>query len=139
MIGHTGIMQLPPRAYGLCWSKPDTTLFNFLTLAGRAKKQPSCDYCFSSNHDSTHCPEAFFQNPLGSLSMQLLPQMLMPHAATASNQQVRPICGLFNSRKGCSYAARCKYVHICTMCKGNHPRFECLQPQAKRFKSIKDQ
>ena len=89
MIGHTGVMQLPPRAY--FWSKPDITLFNFLTLAGRAKKQPSC---FSSNHDSTHCPEAFFfQNPLGSLSLQLLPQMLMPHAATASNQQVRPICG----------------------------------------------
>ena len=33
------------------------------------------------------------------------------------------VCKQYNGRVGCSYGHRCKFQHVCFLCKGKHPRF----------------
>lgn len=128
----------------LNWSRTDSTLFS-LAFTGRAKQVSTCDFCFSTNHQTFQCPDAFqpslqwgVQSPLAGPNLHQQPlQPLLPPMGGFNRKSVNNnnICGLFNSKKGplsCTYGTRCKYLHICTLCKGNHPRSECSKPQPKR-------
>jgi hypothetical protein len=47
------------------------------------------------------------------------------HSNVAGDKQVQ-VCGLFNKPDGCYYAAACKFLHICRLCKqSGHRAYEC--------------
>ena len=109
----------------LNWSKTDSTLFS-LAFTGKARKAASCELCFSSNHPTHQCQE----NQTAVALTFGGPAWSFPPTQGLQGPQVPPpkqrqVCGLFNSRKGCTYGTRCRYLHICNGCKGNHPRYEC--------------
>lgn len=113
----------------LNWSKTDSTLFS-LAFTGKAKKSASCELCFSSNHPTHLCQES-----QAAVTLTLGGPVLPTSALQASQQQQkqRPICGLYNTKKGCYYGVKCKYSHVCQSCKGYHPRYDCTaMNQAKR-------
>lgn len=128
----------------LNWSKTDSTLFS-LAFTGKAKKASSCELCFSSNHSTAQCQDnqtavaLTFGGPTWPLPAAASHQSFQAQPQKMHTQ--RPICGLYNSKKGpsaCTYGQRCRYIHICMLCKGNHPRSECSrsdeQHQAKRVR-----
>lgn len=103
----------------LQWSKTDSTLFN-MAFTGKAKKMLYCEFCFSNNHASNQCPESAYQNPMfTALSMQSFIQSpfaqqhnnMVQQAPAGMQRQTRPICGLFNSKRGCTYN-RCRFFCI---------------------------
>jgi hypothetical protein len=49
-------------------------------------------------------------------------------SSTASGQ---PICGLFNSVKGCTRSS-CSYAHVCRVCEGSHPACQHQQGGAAK-------
>lgn len=96
----------------LDWGAVDFTLYNE-TFTGRAKALPRCRYCLSEHHTSADCalaPEspavASTRPPAGRNSLQL--------------------CQLFNTRGGnrCNFNP-CKFGHLCSECRGNHPLSSC--------------
>ena len=49
-----------------------------------------------------------------------------PKAPYDSGGKPPPLCGSFNSQRGCRYGLRCKFPHRCRKCLGgNHPDFLC--------------
>lgn len=42
------------------------------------------------------------------------------------------VCWLFNEGR-CSYAAKCKFPHVCEMCGGGHPKTHCAEPKRLRL------
>ena len=111
----------------LCWSRLNPTLFS-LCFAGKARQNIACAHCLSDNHVSDNCPD----NPSHSLFMWQYPSSAaaiappMPMGGVQS-QRLR-ICNLSNARDGprCTYTP-CKFAHLCSFCKGAHPRSACLK------------
>ena len=103
----------------LHWSRLNPTLYS-LCFAGKAKRHVACNFCLSDNHTSDHCPDnptkvyLPWQQPMPMLGAPVLPA-----------QKFR-ICHLFNARDGprCTYR-QCKFSHLCSLCKGTHPRSAC--------------
>ena len=124
----------------LQWSKTDSTLFS-LAFTGKAKQITMCDLCFSTNHGTAQCPEAMGPAPFVPWQQwqPIMPQCSNPRneyrvPASSKDNNIGKICGLFNSKGGCTYGKKCKFGHVCSMCKGNHTRSECskLPPQKKQ-------
>ena len=126
----------------LHWAQTDGTLFS-LAFTGKAKQASVCDLCFSSNHPTFKCPEAFSQSTaqwgmqpfIGASSLQRQPPTGSSYTRKFSSNNT---CGLYNSRNGpqsCTYGDKCKFQHVCSACKGNHPRSECTKPQPKRLRN----
>ena len=109
----------------LKWSRLNPTLFS-LCFAGKAKANAVCAYCLSDNHRSEACPE----NP--SCQRQWgWQEPVLPSRNLGAVSRGRParVCYLYNRRAGseCTFNP-CKYLHVCSACKGNHPRSECQPP-----------
>ena len=129
----------------LHWSRINTSLFS-LCFTGKARARTICQICMSSDHATAQCPEGPYGScwPLGfgqPPNAQTAPPYPSsgPALAKSSGRRSRDICGLFNSRSGpatCTYKA-CKFVHVCSECRGQHPRPSCpnLAPAAKKQKS----
>jgi len=102
----------------LHWSKLNPTLYS-LCFAGKAKRHVACHFCLSDIHSSDQCPD----NPA-----KLFPpwQQPMPFTAPVLPAPKLQVCHLFNSRDGprCTYR-QCKFAHICSLCRGSHPRSIC--------------
>ena len=120
----------------LRWSRLNPTLFS-LCFAGKARRNIACAHCLSDNHTSDACPD----NPSRSFFWWQHPGATFPHAGGASPVGVAPpvggahpgrlrICHLFNARDGpkCTYSP-CKFAHVCSACKANHPRSACPKAQ----------
>ena len=120
----------------LRWSRLNPTLFS-LCFAGKARRNIACAHCLSDNHTSDACPD----NPSRSFFWWQHPGATFPHAGGASPVGVAPpvggahpgrlrICHLFNARDGpkCTYSP-CKFAHVCSACKANHPRSACPKVQ----------
>lgn len=103
----------------LDWGTIDFTLYNE-TFAGRAKAISRCRYCLSELHPSGSCIYAPMQETFSNTG--------------TARQQARPpgapICQLYNTRGGnrCNFSP-CKFAHICSDCRGNHPLSSCRKPQ----------
>ena len=103
----------------LLWSRLNPTLYS-LCFAGKAKRHVACNFCLSDNHTPDQCPDnptkAYlpWQQPMPMLGAPVLPA------------QKFCICHLFNARDGpcCTYR-QCKFSHLCSLCKGTHPRSTC--------------
>lgn len=118
----------------LNWSQTDSTLFS-LAFTGKAKQMSTCDLCFSTNHTTNQCPDAQFSFfPVQAWTSNIGMGTSSPFPQSGA-KPARTVCGLYNSRRGplsCTFGARCKFAHICSLCKGNHSRSECGKPPVKR-------
>ena len=105
----------------LDWDVMDFTLYNE-TFAGRAKVIPRCYHCSSEFHSSAECVQAPVQDKPQCTSIK------------RPVQNVTPVCYDFNndSRNKCKFKW-CKFAHICTVCRGRHPKSSCprLPPPSK--------
>ena len=105
----------------LNWSRINPTLYS-LCFAGKAKKSAICIHCLSNNHNSAQCPET--QSVWPPQCTFVPPAYTSPvqgPSATASE-----LCRLFNAKgeSKCRYR-RCRYLHACARCKGDHPQSAC--------------
>ena len=87
-----------------------------MPLSQTAQHWP-CPYCKAT----VHFPENFLRLPFR-----------VSHQPPQQPSHRPPICGDFN-RGNCIRHA-CRYQHICTLCKGNHPVSAC--PQRKRNRGL---
>ena len=118
----------------LRWSRLNPTLFS-LCFAGKARRNIACAHCLSDNHTSDTCPEnpsrPFFlwQHPGATPSGVAPPVGVAPQVGGPHPVRLR-ICHLFNARDGpqCTYSP-CKFAHVCSACRANHPRSACLKAQ----------
>lgn len=99
----------------LDWGVVDFTLYNE-TFTGRAKAIPRCRYCLSEVHTSNDCLDG--PEPQTAATTRQFVRGL--------NQHGTQICHLFNSRLGnrCNFR-QCKFDHVCSDCRGNHPVSTC--------------
>lgn len=103
----------------LDWGQMDGKLYNE-TFTGRAKAIARCRICSSELHSHTECPQATDRQ--------------QPAAHTAA-WQIPPdrieLCMLFNDQRGdrCHFVP-CKFTHLCSQCRGSHPRSRC--PSTRR-------
>ena len=105
----------------LNWSRINPTLYS-LCFAGKAKKSAICIHCLSNNHNSAQCPETQSMWPPQCTFVPPAYTSPVPGpSATASE-----LCRLFNAKgeSKCRYR-RCRYLHACARCKGDHPQSAC--------------
>ena len=105
----------------LKWSRLNPTLFSLCF----AKANVVCAFCVSDNHTSEACPD----NPANFRQWGLQPQeTAIPSRSLGAPGRSRAakICYLFNKRAGneCTFNP-CRYLHVCSACKGSHPRSGC--------------
>lgn len=105
----------------LDWGAVDFTLYNE-TFTGRAKSIPHCCHCFSEHHSSQECTYAPDTKSEAD-------------TPTQTARRPAPICQLYNGRNGsrCNFTP-CKFKHLCSECRGNHPAAYCRRsrpPPAK--------
>jgi len=100
------------------WAKIDPSIYSQCFLGMAKSAEGWCQTCQSLDHTSDHCPA-------GSGSRKRSWQ-------TAARQQggdpinLKPTCPKYNKNDGdCPFGARCRYIHCCTRCKGNHPVRRC--------------
>ena len=98
--------------HSLDWGIVDITIYNE-TFTGRGKSIPRCCHCLSEYHRSQECSLA--PDPKPEAQESLHRQKLPP-----------PVCQLFNGKNGdrCHFTP-CKFPHICSECRGNHPVASC--------------
>ena len=103
-------------------------------LAGGAKSTSWCELCVTLDHDTADCPyniKASYgeaSQPPATRS-QLFGLQLAPKGRSGPRSSF--ICIKYNKYGGdCKYGASCRYKHICSSCKGNHPRTKCSSKQA---------
>ena len=78
-------------------------------------KQPQkhwpCSFCGSTFHFPENCPKCPFR---ADKQLPKLPDFRRPQ---------QPTCGDFTSSR-CTHTS-CRYCHICIICQGNHPAYQC--------------
>ena len=98
------------------WSRLDTDLYTrFFT--GRGKLVLACSLCDSTIHSAAYCSKKSRKTDQGTKSSLL----------TLAKRRKWPsdMCAEFNTRGSCSFGARCKYRHACSVCSGDHPAKFC--------------
>ena len=110
----------------LDWSVPNQRLFQE-AFTGRAKEIPRCSYCLEDDHAAAACPS----NPHRPLFTW---PTNMPQWPGPSHQQPAPwtptdptreVCRRFNFGSCRMPQSRCKYLHACSGCRGNHRASAC--------------
>ena len=108
------------------WSIRNNTLFCNIF----ANQRPiTCNKCSSITHTTGFCP-LFGQNSIQS--SQGKPSFESQNAKTDSYGRTRirygefEICNNFNTEKGC-VRPKCNNLHVCTICKKDHPKFKCSE------------
>ena len=114
----------------LNWSVPNSRLYNE-AFTGRARLVPRCQYCLSEDHGSTSCPQ--HPNPMfiGWLQPPGSAPYGFPQPGPSNFSSMPPttraggteICRNFNA--GRCRAHRCRFVHLCAECSGQHPALSC--------------
>ena len=92
----------------LDWGVMDNRLLTQVT-AGR--KANTCSLCSGFDHTAQLCHLATTSNNIRKMD----------------NSQ-KPVCKIFNSSTGCMYKDRCRFLHICSVCKSReHSAVECAK------------
>ena len=125
----------------LRWAKLDPTLYS-KCFAGNARRQPLCSHCLSDNHSSSECWENQPNIPWSWSAQQSThqefyqswPQSRQQSVQIEQSEGQRGPCYMFNALGGsrCSYNP-CKFRHICSECRGKHPRSLCQEAGTKSW------
>ena len=120
------------------WSVTDPELVATWLSADASKHKPACYACGNPEHLSSDCPWKASQTAPGlrcpvcntsGHTAQLCPQLShnKPSAAADSNKADDQFCQLWNRKGSCFCGDRCRYLHICSNCRGSHPKRTCSQ------------
>ena len=112
------------------WSRINTTLYS-VCFIGAAWANTRCEICLATSHSTTDCaqqinPDSGVLDRVRALeSMILLTsiKLFSSHYPVENRQTLVELCCLWNCNS-CSYP-RCRYLHACLLCKGNHPAVTC--------------
>ena len=121
----------------LDWSMPNQRLFQE-AFTGRAKDIPRCSYCLEDDHVAAACPS----NPHRPLFSW--PPSIPQWPGPPQQQQTSPwppaestpeVCRRFNSGNCRMPQGKCKYLHACSGCRGNHKATACPLKPAPRSRT----
>ena len=115
--GRTGWSQINPSLYAICFT-------------GKAKKSERCDRCLSATHRADDCSLAAEDDPDVTKRLKAIESAVVALTRPSSGGRPREprersseTCRNWN-RNRCSFPG-CRYTHLCTSCRGNHPAPEC--------------
>ena len=104
------------------WARVDPSIYSQCFLGMARNTEGWCQKCQSLDHASEDCPSA------RSLSRKRPWQGSASQPAGSQKQ----VCLKFNRFDGdCHYGAHCKFLHVCTTCKGDHPVKRCTAGHPK--------
>ena len=113
----------------LDWSVPNPRLYSE-AFTGRAKRHPQCPHCLSEDHMGAGCPHNPNPPVMGWLQTPAPLQGPLPSPGQTPGlpqAKTREICRNFNANR-CRFA-RCRFLHICSECLGQHAAAQCPQSQ----------
>jgi len=100
------------------WSIRNNTLFCNIFANVRPN---SCALCGSTFHTTGFCNKNIHVRPRNTGNRM---EEIDTYGRDRVNFQGREICNNFNGSKGC-VAFRCRNLHICLVCKGEHAKLKC--------------
>ena len=114
------------------WSVVNSTLF-MMKLSGRAAGAKQCELCFATSHNERECAQSGNPDPdlnerLRSLETVMITMVKSPPGLD-NGRAMRPsgeACRKWNP-SGCIFP-RCRHLHVCSGCGGNHPVVRCGGP-----------
>ena len=97
------------------WAKTNPEIFTHCFINAQKSQESWCKICHSVEHTSGLCPSA---PPTRSSRPRQDPPPPDPKRNT--------ICKDFNNKeKGCRWGTNCFRRHICSICRGSHPKSKC--------------
>lgn len=109
------------------WAKTNPSIFTRCFTNEQKSSDSWCKHCHSVDHLTISCPHA--------------PQSGSPRQEASPQPQPKKgaICRDFNTKeKGCRWGANCYRKHICSECRGTHPRFRCFKKADAPSTSARD-
>jgi hypothetical protein len=109
------------------WSIKDAELYMSIFTGQKAN---ACGVCSSVAHLTNFCPEkthSGFNKP-GLATAQrssVSKQVDRRGRPIISDSLGKQLCNNYNTIGGCVFQEACRFAHICTVCKGTHPRYTC--------------
>ena len=95
------------------WAKTSPGIFTQCFTNAQKSQESWCRTCYSVEHTSGLCPIA---PPSGKARQDPSP----------AESKRNTICKDFNNKdKGCRWGANCFRRHICSICRGHHPKAKC--------------
>ena len=111
----------------IVWAKTTPSIFTQCFINEQKSSDSWCRHCHSVDHPTVSCPHS--------------PPLARPRQKASSQPQQKKgaICRDFNTKeKGCRWGANCYRKHICSECRGNHPRFRCPKKADTSLSSARD-
>ena len=106
--------QLMAETQDKVWAKTDPSFFTQCFIHAQKSQDSWCKHCHSIEHTAIECP---YSSHGGKPNPEASPQ----------EPKKGSICRDFNNAKGkgCRWGANCYRRHVCSDCRGVHPRFKC--------------
>ena len=106
------------------WAKTIPALFTECFIHAQKSQESWCKRCHAIEHTTSECPyttAASGQSSIGQSSSRQYTE------APPSEHKKGVICRDYNGAKGkgCKWGANCYRHHICSECRGAHPKFKC--------------
>ena len=102
------------------WSEVNTLLYAVCFMA-KGKRSTRCKICLSAGHHTADCPAREEEEPSLAERIKLVESLLIGPAKSprypSNSTEIRK---KFNMKR-----CWCKYHHVCSTCKGNHPALDC--------------
>ena len=92
------------------WSQISTAIYAQCFMVSATTQDEWCRTCYTFDHTSSSCPRTLHP------PKRYKRQESSPHQKT---------CDDYNSRDKFCTRQHCKFLHICQLCKGQHPQFRC--------------
>lgn len=102
------------------WSRINPTLFS-LFFAGKAKWGLNCPLSLSDSHTAEGCPDNMANRGNWTLSIGKSTPFLVKKGVGSRSK----VHFLFNKPRKCHFN-KCKYEHVCSVCRGDHPPVKLL-------------
>ena len=103
------------------WAKIDPSIYSQCFLGMARSAEGWCQWCQSLEHTSEMCP--------GGPSSSRKRPWRTAFPSPGREPTAKPVCLKFNRSDGeCSFGPRCKFLHCCSRCRGNHPLKRCTAP-----------
>lgn len=116
------------------WSHTDPELIATWLSADASKNKPVCFACGNPEHLSSDCPwksshrAPGLRCPVCNVSghtAQHCPQLSHNKPPPADSNKPDEFCRLWNKKGSCFRGERCPYQHVCSECRGSHPKSSC--------------
>ena len=116
------------------WSLPPLFAMNF---SGRVAGTKRCELCYTTTHTERDCTQGGSSDPdlrdrLRNLESAIL-AIAKPSAARPQSSAPRASDEPYRkwNTSGCTYP-RCRFLHACSSCRGDHPLTRCNSRQGKQ-------